>query len=92
MLPVGFTFTNANRVWVAIQVFKHQYYQGVIMRTELIGVFSTEAKAVAACKEPTDCVAPIELDAVAPRSAAVMLGAYYPLAPKPMSSDGADCS
>ena len=73
-------------VWVAMQVNNYIFdplEPGEdpleIPSWELIGVFTTEEKAVAACKEPTDCVAPIHLDAVAARETTVMQGAYYPL-------------
>lgn len=46
---------------------------------ELRGVFSTEAKAVAACELTTDCVMPIEMDAIAPRETTVLPEAYYPV-------------
>lgn len=79
------------RVWVAMQVTEIDTYcadgmsgayPGTASVMELIGVFTSEEKAVAACKESTDCVAPLELDAVAPREQTVLPGAYYPLARK----------
>lgn len=76
------------RVWVAMQVeadFDCEVLPGDVRQFrewELIGVFTTEENAVAACKEPTDCVAPVELDAVAPREREIFPGAYYPLARK----------
>jgi hypothetical protein len=95
-LPPGFTVRNYNVVWIALQVFTHKTDSGEVVQFQLIGVFTTEEKAVAACKEPTDCVAPIQLDAIAPRNEKVLIGAYYPLEPKaatrPMESDGADCA
>lgn len=88
LLPVGWTMTNTTIVWIAMHVNSdfdckigpNDDSVRRVVEWELIGVFSTEAKAVAACKELLDCVAPVELDAVAPRGQTVFPGAYYPLA------------
>lgn len=45
-----------------------------------IGAFSTEELAVAAADGPADFVAPVELDAIAPRETTPWPGAYSPAA------------
>ena len=51
---------------------------------QIIGVFATESLAIAACRSPTDCIGPLELNYVAPVDAAPWAGAYYPLAVPPV--------
>lgn len=45
---------------------------------ELQGIFSTEEKAVEACRKPNYFVAPIILDEEYPEETEVMPGCYYP--------------
>ena len=76
-LEAGWQYPATVQLWMAMQVKRHRGDVGV---GEVIGVFSTKELAEAACRKKTDCVAPITLDAVAPRETTVMPGAYYPLA------------
>lgn len=65
---------NEKTVWVAGQVINDELGQW-----EIIGVFSDEEKAVSACREPTDFVGPVKLDAIYPRESIDWAGAYYPV-------------
>ena len=47
---------------------------------ELLGVYDSEKKAVQACTEWWDCVAPVELNKTFPHESIVWKGLYYPLA------------
>jgi hypothetical protein len=47
---------------------------------ELIGVFSTEELAIAACVTPTQFVGPMELDVSTPEETTVWPDLVYPLA------------
>lgn len=58
-------------VWLALRV---------AIAIEVIGVFSTQASAIAACSYPHDVVGPVELDA---RHTGHWAGAYYPLSDRP---------
>lgn len=44
------------------------------------GIFSTEEKAVARCKDSLDFVAPFNMDEEQPEEKLYMVGDYYPLA------------
>lgn len=44
----------------------------------IIGAFSTEALAIAACVDAADFVGPVELDAIAPTEPTPWPGAYRP--------------
>ncbi len=46
---------------------------------EFQGIFSTEEKAVGACRTAWYFVAPVELDKELPHETATMPGSYYPL-------------
>ena len=47
---------------------------------EILGIFSTEERAIAACKLPIDFVAPLTIDEVAPDEPVEFLNSFYPLA------------
>jgi hypothetical protein len=46
---------------------------------EFQGVFSTEAAAVAVCRDQTYMIGPAEIDAELPHETADWPGAYYPI-------------
>ncbi len=67
-----------NIVWLAVQV-KATPADDRPYPLELIGVFTNCDEAVQACREPTDCVGPMELGTVQPREMVEWQGAFYPL-------------
>ena len=64
----------SDTVWVAGQVLNFEYE-----KWEVIGVFSTEQKAIEACVGLNDFIGPLIVDAVAPRDSVDWVGSYYPL-------------
>ena len=73
------------QVWLAVQT---EYGSPDQKQTEpsamqIIGVFSGEALAIAACRSPTDCIGPLVLNSIFPREPVAWPGAYYPLAIPP---------
>lgn len=58
-------------VWVAMRV---------LYPPEMLGVFSEESNAVAACQLPIDVVGPIVIDQVLPDERVDWPGCYYPKA------------
>lgn len=58
-------------VWVATQERGNSW--------EMIGVFESEELAIAACKEPGDMIAPLTMNAVAPRERTDWPDARYPV-------------
>lgn len=49
---------------------------------EILGIYTSEAKAVDACTRNVDMVGPVELDAVAVDEPIEWTRAYYPIAQK----------
>lgn len=67
-------------VWVAGRVVHQTMVEGIVHSFwELIGVFSSEDKAVAACSDEKDFVGPINLDEASKRDDYSWPGCYYPL-------------
>lgn len=64
-------------VWV---VGQHKLIDGV---WEFIGVFSTEEKAVAACRDYTYFVGPARIDEQLPDETVEWTGSYYPISMEP---------
>ncbi len=64
-------------VWIVGQ-FLDEAERGVVW--ELAGVFTDEARAVAACRDCSYFVGPLALDAPLPHETTAWAGAYYPLA------------
>jgi hypothetical protein len=55
---------------------------------EFQGVFSTQQKAEAACRDRNYWVMPLTLDKEYPHESEAAVGAYYPLAKKEEAKDG----
>jgi len=66
-------------MWIAGKVTKHEA-SGYVW--EFVGVFSTEAKAVAACRTADHFVAPCGLNEQATEKKTPWPDAYYPIAQK----------
>lgn len=72
------------QVWLAVQSSPDASSPTGQAAFQIIGVFSTEVLAIAACRSSTDCVGPWSLNFVAPRESEPWLGSYYPLAAPPI--------
>ena len=67
--------------WLALQVIVEPE-DDPPYPVEIIGLFKTEADAVTACREQTDCIGPLAVGETLPRETVDWQGAYYPLAGK----------
>jgi len=47
-------------------------------KEKIVGIFSSEEKAINACRDETYWIAPLQMDEVAPEESTVWTGAYYP--------------
>lgn len=72
VLPFGFHVQKLDEVaWIAGRI-------GGVQGWKLLGLFSTEAKAVEACTAENDFVAPLVVDAPPPEGTKEFPGAYFP--------------
>lgn len=71
----------STQVWLALRY---------AMTPEVLGVFSEESKAVAACQQSIDVIGPVVLDESLPDERVEWAGAYYPLANND-DQQAADC-